>query len=191
MNGGYLEADAASGSPTGFTSRPTADSHFRLVSRDNTVARINLRLEIELSLKPPDAFWCCQAYRQSPILVFVKSAPEVRVLSSAGITRPHRSYDPVRLPPGPPCLPRRWSCDLQPKRASPDYPDHPPNVPCPLPRWIGMGAYVGYFPIPHGLPRQTGGSASTTSLSRPAQASLALRPAGSLSCLKRPSSARS
>jgi len=32
---------------------------------------------------------------------------------------------------------------------------------------------------PHGLPRLTGGSASTTSLSGPAQASLALRPAGS------------
>ena len=29
-------------------------------------------------------------------------APEVRALSSAGITRLHRSYDPVRLPPWPP-----------------------------------------------------------------------------------------
>jgi len=28
--------------------------------------------------------------------------PEVRALSSAGITRPQRSYDPVRLPPWPP-----------------------------------------------------------------------------------------
>ena len=33
----------------------------------------------------------------------------------------------------PPCLPRRWSCDLRPERASPDYPDHLSNVPCPLP----------------------------------------------------------
>ena len=176
----------ASGSPTGFTAWHTADDHLRLVSRYNTVARINLRLEIELCLKPPDAFWCYQAHRQSPILVFVKSAPEVRVLSSAGITRPQRYYDPVRLPPGPPCLPRRWSSDLRPKRASPDYPDHLPNVPCPLPRWIGAGAYVGCFPIPRGLPRQTGGSASTSSLSRPAQASLALRPAGSLDRPRRP-----
>src|SRR5204863_2582997 len=40
--------------------------------------------------------------------------------------------------------------------------------------------------LPHscGLPRLTGGSASTTSLSGPAQASLALRPAGSLAHLK-------
>ncbi len=146
----------------------------------------NLRLAAELSWMPPDTFWCCQAHRQSPILGFFESVPEVRVLSSAGITRPHRSYDPVRLPPGPPCLPRRWRCDLQPKRVSPDYPDHLPNVPCPLPRWIGTGAYVGCFPIPRGLPQQTGGSASTNSLSRPAQASLALRPAGSLDRPRRP-----
>src|SRR5206468_2114355 len=37
-------------------------------------------------------------------------------------------------------------------------------------------------------PRNSGGSASTTSLSRPAQASLALRPAGSLDRPRRPSS---
>ncbi len=176
----------ASGSPTGFTARHTAEGHFRLVSRDDTVAQINLRLAAELPRKPSDTFRCYQAHRQSPILGCFESAPEVRALSSAGITRPHRSYDPVRLPPGPPCSPRRWRCDLRPERASPDYPDHLSNVPCPLPRWIGTGASVGYFPIPCGLPRETGGSASTTSLSRPAQASLALRPAGSLSRPRRP-----
>ena len=31
---------------------------------------------------------------------------------------------------------RRWSCELQPRRASPDYPYHPSSVPCPLPRRI-------------------------------------------------------
>src|ERR1700693_59840 len=36
-----------------------------------------------------------------------------------------------------------------------------------------------FLPHSRGLPRLTGGSASTTSLSRPAQASLALRPARS------------
>ena len=81
---------------------------------------------------------------------------------------------------------RRWRCDLRLEWASPDYPDHLPNVPCPLPRWIGTGASVGCFPIPRGLPQQTGGSASMISLSRPAQASLALRPAGSLSRPRRP-----
>ena len=48
--------------------------------------------------KPPDAFRCLQAHRQSPILVFIESAPEVRVLPSSGVTRFHWSYDPVRLP---------------------------------------------------------------------------------------------
>src|ERR1035438_3714544 len=37
-----------------------------------------------------------------------------------------------------------------------------------------------FLPCPRGLPRFTGGSASTPSLSGPAQASLALRPARSL-----------
>jgi hypothetical protein len=64
--------------------------------------RFRLRLEIKLPLKPPDVFRCLQARRQLPILVFVESAPEVRALPSAGVTRPHRSYNPVRLPPGPP-----------------------------------------------------------------------------------------
>src|SRR5580692_8558514 len=35
-------------------------------------------------------------------LAFFESIPEVRVLSSTGITRLQRSYDPVRLPPVPP-----------------------------------------------------------------------------------------
>ena len=34
-------------------------------------------------------------------LAIFESTPEVRVLPSAGITRPHQSYDPVRLPPVP------------------------------------------------------------------------------------------
>ncbi len=35
-------------------------------------------------------------------LAILESVPEVRALSSAGITRIRRSYDPVRLPPWPP-----------------------------------------------------------------------------------------
>jgi hypothetical protein len=38
------------------------------------------------------------------VLANFESAPEVRVLPSAGVTRPHQSYDPVRHPPVPsPC----------------------------------------------------------------------------------------
>src|SRR3954466_10644301 len=64
--------------------------------------RLVLRLEIELPLKLPDTVRCCQAHRQSPILGFVASAPEVRVLPSADITRHRRYYDPVRPPPASP-----------------------------------------------------------------------------------------
>jgi len=83
-------------------------------------------------------------------------------------------------------LQHRWGRYPRPARASPNYPAHPSNVPCPLPRWTGTGASAGCFPIPLGLPRISGGSASMTSLSRPAQASLALRPAGLLSRPRRP-----
>src|SRR5579864_1879792 len=61
---------------------------------------------------------------------------------------------------------------------SPPYcPDHLPGMLCSLPRWIKTGAYVGSFPVLRGLPRYSGGSASTTSLSRPARALHVLRPA--------------
>jgi len=89
--------------------------------------------------------------------------------------------------PGPP--PHATLKTLPPPgRVSPDYPRHPSDVPCPLPRWTRMGARIGCFPIPRGLPRNSGGSAPTTSLSRPAQASHTLRPARSLDRPRRPSS---
>ena len=114
-----------------------------------------------------------------PILGSVESAPEVRVLPSAGVTQPRQYYDPVRHPQGPSSR-RCRRRDLHPTRASPNYPAHPSDMPCPLPRWTRTGAIVGCFPAPLGLPRYSGGSASMTSLSRPAQASLTLRPAGLL-----------
>ena len=73
-----------------------------------------------------------------------------------------------------------------PRRVSPDYPSHLSNVPSPIPRWIATRASVGYLPVTRGLPRSIGGSASTTSLSRPAQASHSLRPVGLLSRPRRP-----
>src|SRR5215217_3593753 len=72
------------------------------VEQVEPVVRLRLRLEIQLPLKRPDALRCCQARRRSPILRLVGSAPEVRVLPSAGVTRPRRYRDPVRHPPGPP-----------------------------------------------------------------------------------------
>src|SRR5476651_798874 len=48
------------------------------------------------------------------------------------------------------------------------------------------GCACRLLPRPYSLPQMAGGSASALSLSRPAQASLTLRPAGLLSRLKRP-----
>ena len=97
-----------------------------------------------------------------------ESVPEARALPSTGVTRLQKYYDPLRLPPG-----------LSARRVSPDYPDHPSDVPCPLPRWIER-VHLSVLPHPCCLPRIAGGSASTTRLSRPARASRMLRPAGSL-----------
>src|ERR1017187_496476 len=60
------------------------------------------------------------------------------------------------------------------------------DVLCPLPRWTGPGAFVGCFPKPCCLPRTPAGSASMTSLSRPAQALHTLRPVDSLDRPRRP-----
>ena len=142
-----------------------------------------LRLAIKLPLKSPDTFWCCQAHRQSPTLDLFKSTPEVRALPSTGITRPQRYYDPLRLPTG--CAsPRRWNSRSTPM-GLPRCPHHLSDVPCPLPRRTGQGLLSAFFPIRTAFPG-LGGSASATSLSRPAQASLALRPTGSLDRPRRP-----
>jgi hypothetical protein len=91
----------ASGSPTGFIVRHTKQGTNR--KRHLRGARSFLRLATQLSLKDPDHSRCLQAHRANHRhLAFFESTPEVRALCSAGITRPQRSYDPVRLPPWPP-----------------------------------------------------------------------------------------
>src|SRR6202040_3657016 len=118
-------------------------------------------------------------------LAFFESIPEVRVLPSTGITRLRRSSYPVRLPPMPP-----------PEATLRPLPSHQTGLPrLPEPPFQGAvpttpadraGAYVDCFPASRSLPQMAGGSASALSLSRPAQASLTLRPTGLLSRLKRP-----
>jgi len=63
-------------------------------------------------------------------------------------------------------------------------------IPCldvlyPQPRWTDSGAFAGCLPGSCCLPRNPGGSASTTSLSRPVQASHTLPPFDSLPHPKR------
>jgi len=73
-----------------------------VVEHVEAVSRLVLRLAIQLDLKFPNLTRCCQTHRQSPSLPSFTSTPEVRALPSAGITRPHRSYGPLRLPDWPP-----------------------------------------------------------------------------------------
>src|SRR5713101_8886122 len=88
----------ASGSPTGFTvrhtgSKPTARGFCTVITllrpRHSSLGR-------RLSLM------CSRLITNHHDLAILESVPEVRALSSAGITRIRRSYDPVRLPPWPP-----------------------------------------------------------------------------------------
>ena len=157
-----------------------------VVEHVEAVSRLVLRLAIQLDLKFPYLTRCCQTHRQSPLLPSFTSTPEVRALSSAGITRPHRSYGPLRLPDWPPpFLATFGAATPSQSRASLTDPDHLPCMPCSIPRWTGSGARWlascafprGFLPCPCCLPRYRGGSASTSLLSRPAQASHALRPA--------------
>ena len=83
----------------------------------------------------------------APIITrLARSAPEVRVLSSAGITRPHRSYDPVRLPPNPP--PRAVLKPRPPIQTGlPRLPASPFQRAVPITPVDQTGAYVDCFPV--------------------------------------------
>ena len=159
-----------------------------VVEQVEPIARLRLRLEIQLSLKRPDIIRCCQAHRQSPILSSFKSTPEVRALPSTGITQLRQYYGPVRNPPEPPSYDGVEAATLAHDGPPPitrltlptcraHYPDGPERV-----------HLLVATPFHSGLPRNSGGSASMTSLSRPAQASHTLRPAGLLDRPRRPSS---
>src|ERR1700693_5829789 len=118
-------------------------------------------------------------------LAFFESTPEVRVLPSAGITRLQRSYDPVRLPPMPPPGSDVEAATLAPNGSPPITRIIFPTCRAHYPGG-SSGCSCRLLPRSRGLPQMAGGSASALSLSRPAQASLTLRPAGLLSRLKRP-----
>ena len=152
-------------------------------------------------MAPPASLWQLRAHQFRPrILIFsgvarlianhphlsiFESAPEVRVLSSTGVTRLQRSYDPVRLPPEPPPV-----ATLRPLPSP--LTGSPPITRTTLPtcraHYPGgsSGCACRLLPRSCSLPQMAGGSASALSLSRPAQASLTLRPARSLSRLWRP-----
>jgi len=149
----------ASGFPTGFTARHTAARRVRCVLRKQR-ARADAPSNTDRRPSSPRGkasseasghAGVFQAHRQSPILGSVQSAPEARALSSASITRPPRSYGPLRLPSDPPPM-RRGGCQPQSGRVSPDDPHHLSSVPCPVPRRIETGACVDCFPAHTAFP---------------------------------------
>jgi len=149
--------------------------------------RHGLRLEIELLLQGPDLIGRYQAHRQSP--------------SPPAASKAHQKQGPFP----PPALPgfigtttlsdsrparrlsRRWRwCNLQPngspsitRKTLPTCRAHYPGGS----RWVRLSVAS---PSHMGLPCIAARSASACALSRPAQASLALRPAGSLGRPRRP-----
>ena len=99
---------------------------------------------------------------------------------------PHvRSYDPVRLPPGPPP-------ENDVEDATLTHDGSPPITCITFPTCCAhypggsSGCSCRSLPRSRGLPQMAGGSASALTLSRPARASHALRPVGSLSRPWRP-----
>ncbi len=95
---------------------------------------LRLRLHIKLPLKGPDLIRRLQTPRQSPLLPLFESASEVRGLCSAGVTRPRRSYAPVRLPLPAGALKDAVEAEPRRTRVSPDYPFLSSGLPRPIPR---------------------------------------------------------
>ena len=175
----------ASGFPTSFIARHTVDGQFKLVSRDDTVAHTHLRLATELVPMLPNlngvsrlianhrSFASSQECQKSgsfapPALPGINarttlsdSRQACRAFHDIGVATSDQSGSPlITRTTFPTC------------RAH--YPGGSSGCACRL------------LPRSCSLPQMAGGSASALSLSRPAQASLKLRPAGSLSRPRRP-----
>src|SRR5262245_40304039 len=86
-------------------------------------------------------------------LPVVGSAPKVRVFSSAGVTRPRQSYDPVRLPSEPPPASDVEAATLA-QNGSPLITCITFPTCCPVPRRIETGASVDYFLARAAFPRR-------------------------------------
>ena len=130
----------------------------------------------------------CGAYRLAPIhrpSPSSPSTPEVRGLPSTGITRLQQYYDPVRLPPAAAARSSVEAANLAPD-GSPPLPVSPFRRAVPTTPADRDGCACRLLPRSRGLPRFAGGSASAPLLSRPAQASLTLRPVGLLNRPRRP-----
>ena len=150
--------------------------------------RLRLRLAIELPLKAPDLFRCYQAHRQSPSPRHLRK----RTRSQGPLLRRHYPASTLLRPCPTPAM--AVACrDVEAATLADDGP--PPITRTTFPSCRRRASHYGraYYPggssgcacrlLPrsYSLPQMAGGSASALTLSRPAQASRMLRPAGSLS----------
>jgi hypothetical protein len=165
----------ASGSPTGFI---VGHTEKKLEPRA-------FRPTIQLSLKGPDRHRCCQAHRQSPSPHHLRK----HTRSQGPLLCWHCPASTLLRPCPTPA--RTAACrDVEvatlARHGSPSitrttFPTCRAHYPGGSSRCVRR-----LLPRSRGLPQMAGGSASALSLSGTAQASLALRPIGSLSRLKRP-----
>jgi len=173
----------ASGSPTGFTVRPTER---RGPPQAMSARQLSLlRVAAQLSLKGSDHSRCCQAHRQSP------SPRHLRKHTRSQGPLLHRHYPASTLVRPCPTPANAAACrDVEAATLAPNGSPPITRITCPTCRAHYPGGSSGcacrLLPRSCSLPQMAGGSASALSLSRPAQASLTLRPARSLSRPRRP-----
>src|ERR1700730_17996691 len=141
---------------------------------------LRLRLAVQLSLQGPDLRRCYQAHRQSPSPHHLRK----RTRSQGPLLRRHCPASTLIRPCPTPVV--AAACrDVEAAALAHD--GSPPITRITLPtcraHYPGgsSGCSCRLLPRSRGLPQMAGGSASALSLSRPAQASLTLRPARSLS----------
>jgi hypothetical protein len=132
-------------SPTGFTANLTACGF-------GTVSNSPSPLDTAISGGACPIDGVCRLIANHHDLAIFESAPEVRALSSASITRLQRSYAPVRLPPWPP--PFATSRPLpSPLTGLPRLPEPPFRRAVPTTQADRAGARVDCFPAHTTFPK--------------------------------------
>ena len=142
-------------------------------------------MRYELPLTGPDRSRCLQAHRQSPS----PRRLQKHAKSQGPLLRRHYPTSTLVRPCPTPAMAVTF-CNIEVATLATD--GSPPITRTTFPTCRAHypggsnGCVCRLLPRSCSLPQMAGGSASALSLSRPAQASLALRPAGSLSHPRRP-----
>jgi hypothetical protein len=157
-----------------------------VVEHVEPVGGLRLRFTIQLYLKGPDPIRCLKAHRQSPL----PRHRQKHTRSQGPSLHRHYPASTVLRPCPTPVPDRHAQHDVEAATLAQD--GSPPITRITLPACRAHypggsnGCTCRLLPHPCSLPRNSGGSASASSLSRPAQASHSLRPAGLLNRPRRP-----